>query len=219
MPDLLAPIAKRQVGRLPADHRFSRTEEENPAPISDAKTLCLQSRRLATRQRGRRRDWLISGKSSSGRLFKAAEIEGLRQDARKAWGDEAFDVSRVTEAVIWVLTKYPAGRGRAESVRRPFETFILRARRLDLAGHGETALDLIYDSVDELMRKGEFAQLNSLLANLSVSDFSVDILLGLLTATLPAKSRLPSRHELYEQIETFLRHCGEYKEGLLTGLE
>lgn len=48
---------------------------------------------------------------------------------------------------------------------------------------------------------------------------SVDVLLGILTATLPASSRLASRSKLFGQIAETLEKRGEYEEGLLTGLE
>jgi len=80
-------------------------------------------------------------------------------------------------------------------------------------------LDLIYDSVDELMRQGEFQQLDALLAGLPVAEMSVDVLLGYLTASLPARSRLPSRNALYAKTEQTLKERGELEAGLLHGLE
>src|SRR6266436_6087207 len=100
------------------------------------------------------------------------------------------------EPVARVLPPIKATNGTAGApveLRDLHETFVSRAHRLDTARHHNAALDLIYDSMDEMMRKGEFDSLNSLLANINVADLSVDLLLGLLTATLPAKSRLPSR--------------------------
>jgi len=99
------------------------------------------------------------------------------------------------------------------------ETFILRAQRLDSQRRTDAALDLIYDSIDGMMRKGEFSRLNLLLPQLNVNDLSADILLGLLTATLPARSRLSCRKEFYCDAEASLRDRDELEDGLLTGLE
>jgi hypothetical protein len=99
------------------------------------------------------------------------------------------------------------------------ESFLFRAQRLDQRGRTEAALDLIYDSIDESMRKNELKALDAVLANAPRADLSTDLLLGLLTATLPAKNRLPSRPTLFRDTEAVLRNRGEYEEGLLTGLE
>jgi hypothetical protein len=95
----------------------------------------------------------------------------------------------------------------------------LRASRLERAGHRNAAMDLLYDKSDELMRTGQFEGLDMILQRLHAGELPVDVLLGLLTATLPAKSRLPSRAEFFTATERILRERGEYEEGLLTGLE
>ena len=94
-----------------------------------------------------------------------------------------------------------------------------RADRLDDGKHTDAALDLIYDAVDKLMRDRQFDQLDAILAPIAVVGLSVDILLGLLTATLPAKSRLPSRGAFFNAVEQSLKRRGVYEQGLLTGLE
>jgi len=103
--------------------------------------------------------------------------------------------------------------------RKPDQSFVERARRLDTAGNTDIALDLIYDAVDRLMRDHHYDRLDSMLAGTSVRDISVDVLLGLLTATLPARRHLPSRRKLFREGEQVLKERGEYEEGLLVGLE
>ena len=56
--------------------------------------------------------------------------------------------------------------------------------------------DLIYDRVDELMKSRQFDELNNWIALLP--DPSVDLALTVLTATLPAISKLPARERLLE---------------------
>ena len=86
-------------------------------------------------------------------------------------------------------------------------------------GQTDAALDLIYDSVDELMKNGAYPRLDAVLKGMQVPNLSVDVLLGVLTATLPAKNRLTSRPSLFLAVEKTLRDRDQYEEGLLTGLE
>jgi hypothetical protein len=96
---------------------------------------------------------------------------------------------------------------------------VLRAQRLDRRGRTDAALDLIYDQVDEWLHRPQFDRLDSILANLPVADLSIHLLLGILTATLPAIRRLDSRTRLFQEIERVLKDRGDYEEGLLVGLE
>jgi hypothetical protein len=102
---------------------------------------------------------------------------------------------------------------------RSDKSFISRARELDARGHTDAALDLIYDSVDKLMRDGQFSKLDAILSGVPVASLTADILLGLLTASLPARNRLPSRKPLFRQIEQTFKNRGQLEPGLLTGLE
>lgn len=99
------------------------------------------------------------------------------------------------------------------------ETFIDRANRLDALNHTDAALDLLYDAVDDLLRRGNFDRIDELLQDVATSDLSLNVLLGLLTATLPARSRLRSRTEFFQRVDETLRIRGEWEEGLLVGLE
>jgi hypothetical protein len=80
-------------------------------------------------------------------------------------------------------------------------------------------MDLIYDRIDELMRRDQLPALDALLQSAPADELTVDVLLALLTATLPVKKRLTSRPELFHRTESVLRERGEYEDGLLTGLE
>ena len=98
-------------------------------------------------------------------------------------------------------------------------SFISDAQQLVRVGRVEAALDLIYDRIDEMMRQDNLAELDGILPELSVAELSDHILLGVLTATLPIRTRLPSRPGLFGRIEQVLQERGAYEEGLLTGLE
>lgn len=97
--------------------------------------------------------------------------------------------------------------------------FIGRAVHLQEQGFTDTALDLIYDSVDELLHGARFALCDSVLQETDTSQCSIDVLLALLTATLPAKSRLATRTKFFQRVETSLRERGEYSADVLSGLE
>jgi hypothetical protein len=65
-------------------------------------------------------------------------------------------------------------------------------------------LDLIYDYVDDQFRKGNFDIIDAGLASLTVVHFSTDILLGILTATLPAAENLVNRPLFYRLVKEVL---------------
>jgi hypothetical protein len=98
------------------------------------------------------------------------------------------------------------------------EPFLRRAQRLDARGQTDAALDLLYDGFDELLRSGGFSEVDLILTDIAVDDYSVDILLGVLTATLPARSRLIARSSFYRSVAESIQRRGEAEEGLLTGL-
>lgn len=98
-------------------------------------------------------------------------------------------------------------------------SFLQGAQRLDRMGSTDAALDLLYDNFDAMMRDGRFCELDALLRAERANDYRLDLLLGILTATLPGKSKLPSRGKFLKDAENVLRERGEYEEGLLTGLE
>jgi hypothetical protein len=91
--------------------------------------------------------------------------------------------------------------------------------RLEAKGNTDSALDLLYDKVDELLKTGEFEKLNQILADSSPEELSIDMILGLLTSSLPARSKLPARADFFEKSEAAIKSRGEYEDGLLSGLE
>jgi hypothetical protein len=100
-----------------------------------------------------------------------------------------------------------------------FGHFIEAATRLDKLGNTDAALDLIYDKIDKMLTEGQFSLIDSVLNDLDVEIHSVDILLGLLTSTLPAKTKLQGRKAFFLAVEQDIKRRGEWEEGLLTGLE
>ena len=98
-------------------------------------------------------------------------------------------------------------------------SFLDQARRLDGLGQTDTALDIIFDQVDEMLLAGEFDRVNQLLVDTSVDEYSVELLLGVLTATLPAKGQLPDRCAFFQRVAQTLEARGGLQDGLLVGLD
>jgi len=94
---------------------------------------------------------------------------------------------------------------------------LTRAQRLESAGLRDSALDLVYDLFDELFRRGHFALANSILTE--APECSTDLLVAIVTATLPAKRSLAARPHFMEFVERVIRLRGEWVPALLAGLE
>lgn len=133
--------------------------------------------------------------------------------------DQALQaVARTLEEVIpGSIDVTKAGHSK-EAVKCRKDTFLLRAQKLDEHGQTDAALDLIYDQVDELMQRGEFDRLNSLLKTVNTDELSTDLLLGILTSTLPARNKLTERRSFFAAAKQSIDSRGENEDGLLTGL-
>src|SRR5262249_46267683 len=94
-------------------------------------------------------------------------------------------------------------------------SFTERAQRLYEKGNLNAALDLIYATTDDWMRTGRFSELDQYISQLKVNELATDLLIGILTATLPAKKRLASRARFYVDTERILNKRGEMEPGLL----
>jgi hypothetical protein len=90
-----------------------------------------------------------------------------------------------------------------------------------LVSHGQTdtALDLIFDRFDEMLLAGDFNKLDQILAQSCPENLSVDLLVGVLTVTLPARNRLDNRKGFFERVKLALQNRGELQDDLLIGLE
>lgn len=98
------------------------------------------------------------------------------------------------------------------------ESFVDRANQLEQHGYLDTALDLVYDSIDELLRRGQFALVDSVLDQVNPESCSIDVRVALLTATAPAAKELATRARFMSEVETTLKKRGEWETGLLDGL-
>lgn len=89
-----------------------------------------------------------------------------------------------------------------------------------LAGRGkkEESLDVIFDALDDLLLKSKFKDCDEALASIVADRLSNAQLLTVLTATLQAKSRLPSRAGLVSRVKSTLHQRGADVKGLMSGL-
>jgi hypothetical protein len=85
--------------------------------------------------------------------------------------------------------------------------------------HIDNALDMIYDAIDNAFSSGEFEQVNQFLDSVLVPTITTDILLGILTATLSAKSKLANRPAFFTKVQAEFIARGETDPKLLQGLE
>lgn len=80
-------------------------------------------------------------------------------------------------------------------------------------------LDTLFHTVDELFRQGQFDACNDLLQTIDVEHTDLFLLIGWLSATLPAADKLPNRDDLLNKIEAMLQRTQpERVEKLLCGL-
>lgn len=126
----------------------------------------------------------------------------------------------VHEAIRQWLVRARRNRGCVPIIDvRDTPTFLTQAADMQSEGKVHAALGLIYRHMDSEMRSGHFDRISRVLSGVDVARYSVEILIGLLTATLPAKDQLDSRPEFFGRVEAYLRATGEYEDGLLSGLE
>lgn len=88
-------------------------------------------------------------------------------------------------------------------MNEPMTSEEILQKALNLAGTDKASLgiDLIYDQVNDMLVTGNFAAVNDLLDNAHVHNSSIDMLLALLTVTLPAKSKLTARESFFQYVK------------------
>lgn len=97
--------------------------------------------------------------------------------------------------------------------------FLENALRLAARGSVNAALDVIYDAIDSLMCDGKVEDLRGLVTSVSPADVPVDLCIGVLSASIPMRDRLPERKGLYDRIAAALREQGENPDEALLGLD
>lgn len=108
---------------------------------------------------------------------------------------------------------------KSETSEVEYSSLIQQCRELISARRVTQGLDLLYKTVDDILYAGDYSALDGIFREIDVASAPIDFLLGLLTATLPVKSRLPSRPDFAKSVKRSITSRGENKEGLFVGLE
>lgn len=82
----------------------------------------------------------------------------------------------------------------------------------------DAALDMVYQTIDNLAHWGCFAEVDLILADHRLLTLPTDLLLAFLTVTLPFRSRLTTRESLVVAARQVLTERGEDAGALLAGL-
>jgi hypothetical protein len=61
-------------------------------------------------------------------------------------------------------------------------------------------IEKIHNTLDNLFWEGDFEEANNTLENLELTGEDDDVLITYLTASIPAKTKLPARSRLYEEL-------------------
>lgn len=93
------------------------------------------------------------------------------------------------------------------------------AIELESSGLVIDALDVVYNRVADVIRFGWIEHLDLEIGEMSPDEIGTDVILGILTATLPVKSQLPSRYRLLKSAKRVLKARGHYERGILDGLQ
>lgn len=93
------------------------------------------------------------------------------------------------------------------------------ARSLEHVGRTQDAVNLIQRAFDAALRGGQFQAIDQVLERMDADLEGVDMLLSVLTATLPARDVLAHRATLFQAVERTLRSRAILEPGLLDGLE
>ncbi|MFO0607981.1 MAG: hypothetical protein U0324_32755 [Polyangiales bacterium] len=89
--------------------------------------------------------------------------------------------------------------------RAPLEDFLERVYSLSQSDREAALLDLIYDTLDDMLLDEQFGRCDAALARVDVRRLSAVAMVGFLTITLTAKHLLPSRVALVARIREDLR--------------
>lgn len=101
----------------------------------------------------------------------------------------------------------------------PEYQWLADARDLANKGQESDALKTVYKSVNAWLANERFPWVESLLSQIHVEDFSVVILVALLTVTLRYHPKISvARRDFFDRVEKEIRRRGISEKGLLSGL-
>ncbi|WP_442510545.1 hypothetical protein SH528x_002170 [Novipirellula sp. SH528] len=97
-------------------------------------------------------------------------------------------------------------------------SFVEQAQELDRIGETDRALDVVFDAIDDAFLDGKFGEVDQALDCFEIAKCSVGLLVGILTVTAAAESKLKRRKKFRDLVETSIRNRGRYDERLLRDL-
>ena len=140
-------------------------------------------------------------------------LEGARQIAQT----ELRHINRPIYQPTMRATKTTFNKQRLEAIR---------TRRRWLAGltkldniNSYQAMGMAFDHIDDLLHAGNFCEVDQIITQLEIDALSTELLIGILTTTGPARSKLKHRDSFFKRVEKQTHNRGEWEEGLLDGLE
>lgn len=99
------------------------------------------------------------------------------------------------------------------------QTWFSDAVRDDEAGKHIQALKRVFFAVDELLSRGHFDKVDAWLSSLTPADFSVNLIVGVLSITRQAARHLPCREEFFNKSWIVVEGAGRNADKLLNGLK
>ncbi len=97
--------------------------------------------------------------------------------------------------------------------------WIQQSVELYKTGRKEESLDVIFDTIDEMLLASKFDECDLALSKIPVNNLSNAQLLTILTATLAAKEHLSNRRSLVDRVKKQLARRGADVTGLMMGLD
>ncbi len=94
------------------------------------------------------------------------------------------------------------------------------ATALDLERRGETgkSLDVVFQNLDEMLRNGEFREIDEWVGTLDPEGMTVQMALSVLVMTFPASHELENRKSFYDKAYRSISRKGRDAKGLIGGL-
>lgn len=89
---------------------------------------------------------------------------------------------------------------------------IIRAKEEEEKGNVNEAIKMIYDSFNDMLNEGKFDEIDNFFFGRSPYYFSTNLILAILTVTLPAKAKLKRRGDFFTLAKRYLSN--EKLEGL-----
>ncbi len=77
--------------------------------------------------------------------------------------------------------------------------------RLEINGQIDKALDLVFENIDNYLKNNKFNTINNKLKEIDVKNYTPNVLLTLVTATIPAQNKLPDWNKFVECVYQFFR--------------